>query len=149
MYSNEAEVYPRPLPNIGLCRQAQIIQRQIAERQAIQSMPNVPFFNDFISLNTINDNYLYYSFMLDQNALGYSFDTAENNFIESFFTKTDIVKCDICYNEEIDLDFVRHCRGGYHVSCLKNWVKTNAICPRCRQDCDSNPTLETEEKEAN
>lgn len=140
------EVYPPPLPNIGLYKQAQIIQNQIMQRQAaaLQPMPtetallpNVSFFGDYISLKTINENPLYYSFMLDQENLGLTLDTAENKFIETFFTKTDIVKCDICYDQEIDLDFVKHCKEGYHVSCLKKWIKTNAICPHCHKDCDA------------
>lgn len=117
---------PPPLPSIGFYRQ---VQKQISQRQTM-----VPFFGGEVSLKTINDNPLYYSFMLSQDC---SFDEAEIKFIESSFKKTEIVNCDICFNEEIDLDFVRHCRGCYHMSCIKDWLRINASCPRCHKECDA------------
>lgn len=97
---------------------------------------SIPFFGSFISQCTVNKNPVYYNFMISQQS--FSFYEAENRFIELFFKSLNgnVSECDICKEIEIDLDFVYHCKGSYHKSCLRKWLRTKAVCPHCKIDCD-------------
>ena len=45
--------------------------------------------------------------------------------------------CPICYIDyEHDNEIkVLECNHAYHPSCLLNWVKKNACCPFCKNEC--------------
>lgn len=122
---------PSPLPSISNYRYDHA-------NQVYQIGPLVPFFNEYVSYYTIQENPVYYNFMLGRfNLNNDTFDHAEDEFVNFFFYLTNNVQCDICYNQEIDNEFVYHCKGGYHRSCLKRWLRTSAICPHCHVECDS------------